>query len=168
MTTQKRDVGLTWINLGTFPYGAKLKWLQGSFVWWRISNERPEAFGEGVRLNRNASADTVPAGKLWARGADGIATIEFIPIESVNDQTGDGVSSYRTEIILDSADIAARQINLDPLPKGRVWINTLHGIQQHQDIDFLVTGGTLHWENLALESLVETGSVLYISYLTEH
>lgn len=72
---------------------------------------------------------------------------------------------HQEKIELTALDIANKFIELDFLPStDSVELFVIQGINQKQNVDFVVTGQTLSWANLALELLLEVGSFLHISY----
>lgn len=72
---------------------------------------------------------------------------------------------HQEKIELTALDIANKFIEFDFLPStDSVELFVIQGINQKQNVDFVVTGQTLSWANLALELLLEVGSFLHISY----
>ena len=70
------------------------------------------------------------------------------------------------DIVLTPTDITNHHVNLDFIPASNsveLWV--IGGILQKENIDFMVTGQQLSWENLALELLVSEGSILHLSYI---
>lgn len=72
---------------------------------------------------------------------------------------------YQQQIQLTATDISNKFIELDFIPNSEVELFVVQGINQKQNVDFVVSGQTLSWANLALESLVSTGSFLHLSYI---
>ena len=70
------------------------------------------------------------------------------------------------DIVLTPTDNTNHHVNLDFIPASNsveLWV--IGGILQKENIDFMVTGQQLSWENLALELLVSEGSILHLSYI---
>ena len=70
------------------------------------------------------------------------------------------------QFVLTPTDITNHHIDLDFIPASNsveLWV--IGGILQKENIDFIVTGQQLSWENLALELLVSEGSILHLSYI---
>lgn len=164
MTIQRKQVGLNWLQLGVFPFGAKLRRVEGSYAGWAVGN-KPEQWANGNRVVSDTKFGSVPAGTIWVRGLDGISVLEYEANTQPSVGTNPGEQYYQTEYILDSAAIQTKQITLNPIPNSRVRLNVHRGIEQDQDVDYLVdVNGVLSWNGLALETLVEEGTKLYISY----
>lgn len=165
MTIQRKQVGLNWLLLGTFPFGGRLRRVEGSYAGWMLSTNKPDAWANGNRVVSDTRFGAVPAGNIWVRGLDGISTLEFDISTQPSVGTNPGEQYFQTEYILNAAAIQAKQITLTPVPISRVRLNVLRGIEQDQDVDYLVdNNGVLSWNGLALETLVESGTKLYISY----
>ena len=70
------------------------------------------------------------------------------------------------QFTLTPTDITNHHVNLDFIPASNsveLWV--IGGILQKENIDFMVIGQQLSWENLALELLVSEGSILHLSYI---
>ena len=70
------------------------------------------------------------------------------------------------QFVLTTTDITNHHVNLDFIPASNsveLWV--IGGILQKENIDFMVIGQQLSWENLALELLVSEGSILHLSYI---
>jgi len=76
-------------------------------------------------------------------------------------------TSYKTEIhVLDSSDITSKEVNIitTPINSNLVRLTVIGGIEQENGIDFNVIGTTINWNGTFLESVLETGMKLIISY----
>lgn len=70
------------------------------------------------------------------------------------------------QFTLTPTDITNHHVSLDFIPASNsveLWV--IGGILQKENIDFMVIGQQLSWENLALELLVSEGSILHLSYI---
>lgn len=70
------------------------------------------------------------------------------------------------QFVLTPVDITNHHVSLDFIPASNnveLWV--IGGILQKENIDFMVIGQQLSWENLALELLVSEGSILHLSYI---
>lgn len=80
---------------------------------------------------------------------------------------GLGISNfYFEEFILAPSDIAAKQVQLTlpPNPTNKVQVELQGGPTQYSGIDFIVTNDVISWSQLAIEGLVEVGSILIVKY----
>lgn len=69
------------------------------------------------------------------------------------------------DIVLTATDIANRYIDL-PYPPllNTLQLNVYGGIRQRLNVDFTLTGSRIAWSALALELLIDEGSVLSVFY----
>ena len=73
---------------------------------------------------------------------------------------------YFEEFILTPADIAAKQVRLtlSPNPSNKVQVELQGGPTQYSGIDFVVIDDVISWASLAIEGLIEVGSILIVKY----
>lgn len=75
--------------------------------------------------------------------------------------------SYNVEkLTLNASDISNKQITLSATPTtaSDTRLTVIEGIEQDYSIDFTVSGSTLSWNGLGLESILEDGDKLVIIY----
>lgn len=82
---------------------------------------------------------------------------------------GGGGSSFIVDLFtLDSTDISNKFIILSSTPQdsSKVLLSVITGIDQDNGTDYSVTGTTLSWNALGLDSLLEAGMKLVVTYST--
>lgn len=80
--------------------------------------------------------------------------------------TGGGSGNQQLyDHVLTPLEIADKAMNLPSTPASVVHISLYGGIEQRQNVDFIVNGNVLSWDTLAMQLLVESGSVMSINYL---
>ena len=73
---------------------------------------------------------------------------------------------YVEQFVLTSNDITAKKVTLtlSPNPTNKVEVEIQGGPTQYSGIDFVVNNNEVSWAQLAVESLVEVGSILTVKY----
>jgi len=80
-------------------------------------------------------------------------------------QTSNTASPVVLDIVLTATDITNAYIDLPYPPIADTFrLNVYGGIQQRRNVDYTVTDTRLSWSTLALELLIDEGSVLSVSY----
>jgi hypothetical protein len=80
---------------------------------------------------------------------------------------GLGISNfYFEEFILTADDVAAKKVRLtlSPNPTSKVQVELQGGPTQYSGIDFIVVDDEVRWDSLAIEGLVEVGSIFIVKY----
>jgi hypothetical protein len=88
--------------------------------------------------------------------------------KSSNPNAGNnGVSSfYREFIIVTNTMILNKEIELSYIPTlNSVRLSIIGGTEQREGIDFLVVDNIITWHFLALDLLLEVGTILSIDYI---
>lgn len=79
---------------------------------------------------------------------------------------GGGSPVYSGEYTLTDVDISAKQFQLPYLPDpASLKLEVFGGCLQRRNVDYWVDGNIVKWTGLALESLVDSGSVLSLFFI---
>lgn len=84
--------------------------------------------------------------------------------------TGGLFSEHLEEITITAAHLLAGGVQLGATPNdpAKVQVYVYAGIHQRPNQDFVVLGDFLDWSSLALQLLLEEGSVLVVRYLEDN
>ena len=77
------------------------------------------------------------------------------------------LEAHTAEYVLTIQDILSGEVDLLKAPNGNVALSIVHGTSQYQGTDFYVLGQRLIWRDGPLESLLEVGDILRLTYEAE-
>lgn len=183
------NAATNWVKLQGVENGVLIQILNGSVVYYAYSDTKPLTL-TGYELAPSPNPIPLFGGSIWVR-AKGVAHVTYSPaaignntpygligqlpdlhtqaknnlVEAIN-EVYDRSPVYSDEYILTTQDIQNKQFTLPYTPVPASFkLEVFGGCLQRRNVDYWIEGNLVKWTGLALETLVDPGSVLSLFFI---